>query len=556
MQETFKIKVDHLLLTRFSSVCFKSIFKDDIHSNIFKAFLIIILVNLNLQAQISPGDLTTAHSNLEGLSNCTKCHVLGEHVNNSKCLDCHSEIKKMINRGKGYHSFDGVKSKNCYDCHSEHHGRNFMIINFTPNTFDHKKTGYDLIGAHSNVKCDECHQTKFIKNYVSKKKKGTYLGLGTDCRSCHEDYHQSTLGTNCSSCHTTNKFQAAENFKHDTARFKLSGSHLKVDCAKCHPLEKKNDKKFQKFKDIAFSSCKSCHTDVHKGKFGNDCNSCHNTSSFHSVAQGLFNHNKTNFPLIGKHRLTACNDCHKTNLSAKIKHEKCMDCHTDFHKGEFLVTNLNRDCLECHSENGFTPSTFTIDKHNLTKFNLTGSHLAVSCQNCHYKTETWHFRNIGFECVECHTNVHGNELIPKYLPENKCTSCHETDNWKTINFNHALTDFNLEGKHHEVSCGKCHTIIIGDGKVFRFASTKSNCESCHKDIHFGQFINQENSDCLRCHFFQNWKPEKFDHEKTKFSLLGAHSKLSCGQCHKLTTVEENTYIKYKLEDFRCASCHS
>jgi len=56
-------------------------------------------------------------------------------------------------------------------------------------------------------------------------------------------------------------------------------------------------------------------------------------------------------------------------------------------------------------------------------------------------------------------------------------------------------------------------------------------------------------------FFNNWKPEKFDHEKTKFSLLGAHSKLVCNQCHRLITVEANTFVKYKLEDFKCASCH-
>lgn len=556
MQETSKIKVNYFLSTRFSSVCFQSIFNNDIHSCLFKTFLLVGLMNLNLLAQISPGDLTTAHSNLEGMSNCTKCHVLGEQVNNSKCLDCHSEIKKMINQGKGYHSFEGVKTKNCYDCHSEHHGRNFMIINFTPNTFDHSKTGYDLTGAHVTMKCNDCHQTKFIRNYISKKKKGTYLGLDTECRSCHEDVHQSTLGTNCSTCHSTEKFKPAEKFNHNNARFILTGSHQKVECSKCHPFEKKSSKKFQKFKNIAFSSCKSCHNDVHKGKFGSNCESCHNSASFHNIVPGTFDHDKTNFPLIGKHKITRCNDCHKNNLTSKIKHDKCMDCHADFHKGEFLVASLNRDCSECHSENGFKPSSYTIEKHNLVKFNLTGAHLAVPCQNCHFNEEKWHFRNIGNDCNGCHENVHGNELTQKYLPENKCTSCHLTDNWQKINFNHALTDFNLEGKHREVSCGKCHTIVTDDGKVFRFASTKSNCESCHKDIHFSQFTTSGNTNCLRCHSFENWKPEKFDHEKTKFSLLGAHSKLSCGQCHKLTTVDEKTYIKYKLEDFKCASCHS
>ena len=125
------------------------ILKNYIYKNCIKTILLMLFFNMNSLAQISPGDLTKAHSNLEGMSNCTKCHELGEQVNSGKCLECHSEIKKMINQGRGYHSFNAVQSKNCFDCHSEHNGRNFMIINFTPNTFDHKKTGYDLTGAHT-----------------------------------------------------------------------------------------------------------------------------------------------------------------------------------------------------------------------------------------------------------------------------------------------------------------------------------------------------------------------------------------------------------------------
>jgi hypothetical protein len=535
---------------------YQSVYKRNIYSFLVKTFLVIVLVNLNLQAQISPGDLTKAHSYLEGMSNCTKCHELGEQVTNSKCMDCHSEIKKMVSQGKGYHSSSGVKDKNCFDCHSEHNGRNFKIINFNPNSFDHKKAGYELTGSHTSVKCNDCHQAKYISTHLSKKKKETYLGLSTECRTCHEDIHQPKLGTDCSSCHTTEKFKPAEKFNHNKARFALTGSHQKVECNKCHPVEIKNDKKIQKFKGVSFSSCKSCHNDTHKGKFGNKCESCHNTSSFHNIAQGTFDHNKTNFPLIGKHKLTSCNNCHKTNLTVKLKHDKCLDCHTDYHKGDFVVANLNRDCSECHSEDGFKPASFTIEKHNLAKFSLTGAHLAVTCQNCHYKEESWHFRNIGNECIECHKNVHGNELTPKFLPENKCNFCHVTENWKSINFNHSTTDFVLTGKHQNVSCGKCHTIVAEDGKVFQFASSKSDCVSCHKDIHCGQFNYQVKSDCLRCHSFDNWKPEKFDHEKTKFSLSGAHSKLLCSQCHKLTVVEGNTFVKYRLEDFKCASCHS
>jgi hypothetical protein len=43
------------------------------------------------------------------MSNCTKCHELA-NVTNTKCMDCHSEIKKMVSH-KGYHSAGSVKGK-------------------------------------------------------------------------------------------------------------------------------------------------------------------------------------------------------------------------------------------------------------------------------------------------------------------------------------------------------------------------------------------------------------------------------------------------------------
>ncbi len=73
-------------------------------------FLLLIL-QTHLLAQISPGDLTTAHAKFEGMSNCTKCHVLGEKVQDSKCLDCHTEIKTLIDQHRGYHSSDEVQEK-------------------------------------------------------------------------------------------------------------------------------------------------------------------------------------------------------------------------------------------------------------------------------------------------------------------------------------------------------------------------------------------------------------------------------------------------------------
>lgn len=518
--------------------------------------IVIIFLAAKSYAQISPGDLTKSHEKLEGLSNCTKCHVLGEQVADSKCLDCHLEIKKLREQKRGYHSLEAVKSKNCSECHSEHHGRNFLIVNFNASSFDHRKTGFELLGSHSKLKCEKCHQEKFVNLSFTKNRKNSYLGLSSDCFLCHEDAHQKTLGKDCSTCHGNDSFKPAVMFSHDISKFRLTGSHQKAACEKCHPIAKLNGVNFQKFKGIDYGSCQSCHSDIHKGKFGSDCQSCHNTSSFHSISKSSFDHNKTNFQLLGKHNNIRCNECHKTNITTKLKHEKCNDCHTDYHKGEFTELNGSKDCSICHNEAGFTPSLFTIQMHNETKFVLTGAHLAIACKNCHLKSESWHFRNIGSECIICHNNIHGNELTEKYFPVNDCGFCHTTNGWNAINFDHSKTDFILEGKHQNVQCGKCHSKETSEVKHFKFASLKSNCEACHYDIHFGQFGVNEKSACVRCHTFNNWKPEKFDHEKTNFSLQGAHSKLSCQQCHKIKTINGNNFVMYKLEDFRCVSCHS
>lgn len=518
--------------------------------------LFSLYFNTSLYSQISPGDLTTAHSNLEGLSNCTKCHELGQQVLSSKCLDCHSEIKKLITNNRGYHSNSDVKGKECSSCHSEHHGRNFRIINFNPDTFDHNKTGFRLTGSHKSLDCSKCHNTRFITNSNLKKKHITYLGLNSDCKSCHEDYHQATLGNNCTDCHNTEKFRPAIAFDHSKTRYALTGKHLYVDCIKCHVIEKRNNKDFQKFNNLNFNNCSSCHTDVHKGNFGNDCKSCHSTSGFNLINQSAFDHSRTKFPLIGKHKLVKCNDCHKGGLSQKPLFAKCIDCHSDYHKGELLHNGLILDCNECHNEYNFSPSTYTLDKHNLSDFKLTGSHLAVPCKSCHGKNDQWKFRNIGIKCIDCHNNVHGSELAAKYLPDNKCENCHTTDSWNTVSFNHSRTAFELEGKHKHLTCKQCHSSVNeANETIYRFSSLNKNCEVCHVDIHFGQFIVDDKSDCLKCHAFNNWKPVKFDHSKTKFTLAGAHSKLDCSKCHKEVVRNDIKFIKYKLEDFKCASCH-
>ncbi len=108
-----------------------------------------------------------------------------------------------------------------------------------------------------------------------------------------------------------------------------------------------------------------------------------------------------------------------------------------------------KDCKDCHSVESFKVTNFTIADHSKLKFELTGAHLAIPCQSCHYKNDInqWHFKNIGLKCIDCHKNVHGFEIREKFMQNNDCTSCHSTEDWAKISFNHDLTNFKLEGKH-------------------------------------------------------------------------------------------------------------
>lgn len=521
------------------------------------AIVITILWQSVVFSQISPGDLAQVHAHLEGMSNCTKCHTLGEKVSDEKCLDCHKEIKTRIEQNRGYHVSLEVRGKSCVKCHNDHHGRNFEIVRFDKNNFNHSLAGFELQGAHKKKNCEDCHKKSLIQDENLKKKNFTYLGLPTTCISCHEDNHQGTLSEKCNDCHGADSFKPAVLFNHQKAAFQLVGKHQETDCIKCHKTTTQNGKPFQQFKNISFKKCTDCHEDIHKGKFGQDCKQCHTELSFTTIKDNnRFDHNQTGYKLEGRHFNLDCKKCHKEKYSVPVPHERCTDCHKDFHKGQFLQNGLVRDCAECHTVQGFTPSNFTILQHNQAQFPLEGAHLATPCFACHKKTEQWAFRNIGLKCVDCHNDIHESKINQKYYPEKECKKCHSANSWAEIIFDHSITGFDLKGAHSKKSCRSCHfQTEKTEAVVQQFSGLGKACTSCHEDKHYGQFEKDGQNDCVRCHGFENWKISAFDHSKTAFKLDGAHEKVACIKCHKVVRVDEKLFVQYKFKDIRCATCH-
>lgn len=590
-------------------------------------------------AQISPGELARGHAHLEGMLSCTKCHDLGDKVSNTKCLDCHKEIKTRTDQNKGYHASAEVKGKDCFSCHSDHHGRNFQIIRFDAEKFDHQLTGYKLTGAHVKQDCISCHKDERIESADLRKKEKTYLGLKTDCISCHKDVHKNTLSTNdCASCHNTESFAPAALFDHAKTKFPLKGKHKDADCRRCHEVTFTNSALFQNFADVPFNSCVVCHEDVHKGQFGTNCKECHTEESFNVfIGKSSFDHNTTRFPLSGKHQKVDCaschqldvntrpetvfqdfknkdiqncitchddihetrlgtdcrqchttesfqkilnrNDfkheltgytlegkhvevdckkCHETKMTDPLEHNRCADCHEDFHKGQFITATQKPDCRDCHNEMGFSGSLFTVEQHNEGAFPLEGAHLATPCFSCHKTEEDWSFRNIGLACIDCHEDVHEGLISEKYYPQKACGQCHVPDAWASISFDHTLTTFALEGKHNTINCVSCHIPdTTSETKTqIGFLGRKTDCVSCHDNIHDRQFEKDGVTDCRRCHAFDAWKPGTFDHSTARFVLEGAHKNVECIKCHKEEVVEGRKVVRYRLEEFECATCHN
>jgi hypothetical protein len=215
------------------------------------------------------------------------------------------------------------------------------------------------------------------------------------------------------------------------------------------------------------------------------------------------------------------------------------------------------DCSECHSLKGFNNFTYTFEQHNQGPFPLKGAHLAVPCNECHRKKDNWSFREIGINCKDCHKDIHKDHIQEKYYPSSECKTCHKEENWHEISFDHSLTAFQLTGAHKKISCGRCH-ILNEDGGTFiqKFKGLGKYCVVCHKDNHSGQFARNGSTVCEECHETESWKATRFDHDKTQFRLDGKHINVPCYKCHKPQNDGINTYILYKIKDFRCESCHS
>lgn len=314
--------------------------------------------------------------------NCSSCHADEQYEDiPTECVSCH-----RLNDAHG-----GDFGNECEKCHSEK--------DWDESKFDHNKdTEFDLKGSHKETSCNSCHiDPPFDKS------------PGDSCIDCHrsDDTHQGKNGEECKECHTENRWQKSS-FNHDRdTDFKLKGSHEPLECHSCHKGS---------LEDELPADCISCHKgdDVHKGQQGDSCNRCHDEESFAGVIR--FDHDLTDFPLIGQHAVTSCEECH-LEQTFKDTALACTSCHRD---DDVHKETLGGRCEQCHTPNDW--GIWQFDHDTQTDFELTGKHQDQPCEACHLKSvkdqddidqasdcfschrsDDIHFGGFGRFCERCHT---------------------------------------------------------------------------------------------------------------------------------------------------------
>jgi hypothetical protein len=520
----------------------------------YLSFIVLLLFFTNRLFAQSP------HGKSIGELDCSSCHesttwkvernkiefdheltnfkLAGQH-NLVDCRPCH---KSLV--------FSDAKT-DCFSCHTDLHQN---TVGFscerchTPETWIvkdiklvHQQSRFPLVGIHQSIDCAQCHKEYNNLNFQP---------IGASCYSCHSvDYNNTQnpkhasagFSTACESCHSINsKFWTTQNFQHDF--FPLTGRHKIDNCFACH--------KQGSFAGLS-KDCVSCHLTNYNSStnpphttlgFGTDCQTCHTTAVGWQPAAFAIHNNY--FPLVGAHATTAtCSSCHNGNYS-NIPN-LCAGCHLSAYNNSLnpkhQTAGISTLCQTCHNTVAWVPSTFN---HTTTGFTLTGMHLTIQCSSCHIGTTL----GLNTPCISCHQanyNTAANHVSQSY--PTTCEMCHNTTDWSQSTFNHQTTTFPLTGAHTTVLCNSCHQT--------GFAGTPTACANCHQS-NYNNTTNPSHTSlqlattCETCHTTNaGWQPATFSIHNNYYLLAGAHTSLSCTQCH-------NGNYNPTSVPTDCYSCHT
>lgn len=409
----------------------------------------------------------------------------------------------------------------------------------------------ELARGHASLagddRCSECHSAG--------------RGVSNDkCMSCHQDVartvrektglHGKTFaGQPCGSCHVDHRGRDhdlirwdPQSFDHRQAGWPLRGDHARLACAKCHTG--KNERGHATYIGLD-QACVSCHEDKHQGRFGLDCQSCHDEVDWKNLELDRFDHALSRFPLRGKHAQVKCAECHGTPaVYQPLPFAECGDCHEDPHQ-----ERLGSECESCHDEVSWKKTRMTRGAH--PGVSLGGGHTRVACKSCHDRGNLLP-PSRGERCVSCHEVVHDAKF------GDDCARCHTQVRWLGLpealgRRVHRQTRYPLVGGHQRTPCKSCHSEKLPRAQRYRDLDFDA-CMDCHKDVHRGQFSERSGGACESCHDVQAFAPASFgaeEHATTELALVGSHEAAPCQSCH----TGKAPRLDWQLDKQTCADCH-
>ncbi len=286
---------------------------------------------------------------------------------------------------------------------------------------------------------------------------------------------------------------------------------------------------------------------------------------------------------------TACLSCHEPKRATTAL--RCLACHKELatriragHGYHGRDKARSTQCASCHAEHGGPdqvlvswPQGRDAFDHSFTGYPLEGKHADLLCRACHtqafvraadvraatsLKLATTYL-GLPVRCAECHGDVHRGQFAERVTAED-CAGCHNVLAWKPVSIDHDRTRFPLTGLHAQVRCEGCHHSVTGLGSAatppagtvptvnafVRYRPVPHEaCLDCHTDPHRKRY----GTDCTRCHSTGGWSAiatGAFNHERTRYPLLGLHKRVACAGCH----VGGN--FRKPLAFAKCTDCHS
>jgi hypothetical protein len=480
--------------------------------------------------------------------------------------------------------------------------------------FDHRTTGFELLGRHRDLPCEACHVKAVFRG--TPRRCVACHGAGTAVRATAKPDNHILTTDRCGACHTPIAWLPAVNFDHTQTLGSCSSCHNNVqaqgkgaqhistalECNACHGTL---DWAGARFNHAGITgNCASCHDGTqapgmpaaHIPTSGAPCEDCHLPTQFTTFDGAVMDHavvasmpcttcheagkSFTGTPAVvtrppAPHPATGeCSSCHSTTTFSMLGQlpanhiplpaadgSNCSLCHSDLSNYAVYVmnhVNITSNCAQCHGSG----LAFTNMAPPVLKEFPSGSppHIPINgapCEDCHQPTQF--------------TSFDGSVMDHAVVASIPCTTCHEAGK----SFIGTPTVVTRPPAPHPTTgeCSNCHSTSTFAGAaqlpanhIPLPAADASNCSLCHTNpsdysVYVMNHVNIT-SNCAQCHdsglAFANMAPPTLKEPPAGPPPHIPSGTLACELCHVATnfTTFSGTVMRHAaVVGQACDSCH-